>query len=186
MIGAGAVVTRSVPPNAIVVGNPARIVGYVDATQPAVGDSGTAKPRGERRQSRVNGVELIGLPRVSDMRGSLSAGEFERNVPFTAKRYFVVFDVPSVETRGAHAHRSCQQFLVSVHGSVSVLVDDGNYREEFLLDGPEVGVYIPPMIWGVQYKYSADAVLLVFASHYYDAQDYIRDYDEFMKLAAGR
>lgn len=180
MIGAGAVVTRSVPPNAIVMGNPARIVGYVDA-QPTVA-SDTGKPPGERRSSRVNGVELIVLPRVSDMRGSLSVGEFQRSVPFQAKRYFLVFDVPSVETRGAHAHRSCHQFLVCVHGSVSVLVEDGICREEYLLDRPEVGIHIPPMVWGVQYKYSSDAVLLVFASDYYDAGDYIRDYDEFMKL----
>lgn len=185
MIGAGAVVTRSVPPNAIVVGNPARIVGYVDAAQPAV-ESGAAKPPIETRPSRVQGVELIVLPRVADMRGSLSVGEFQRSVPFQAKRYFLVFDVPSVETRGAHAHRSCHQFLVSVHGRVSVLVDDGKQREEFLLDSPEVGIHIPPMVWGVQYKYSPDAVLLVFASHYYDAQDYIRDYDEFLNLVGGK
>lgn len=185
MIGAGAVVTRSVPPNAIVVGNPARIVGYVDAAHSAA-ESGAAKPPGERRASRVNGVESVVLPRISDMRGSLSVGEFQRGVPFVPKRYFVVFDVPSVETRGAHAHRSCHQFLVCVRGSVSVLVDDGNCREEFLLDSPEIGVHIPPMVWGVQYKYSADAVLLVFASHYYDAKDYIRDYDEFLKLVAGK
>lgn len=185
MVGAGAVVTRSVPPNAIVVGTPARIVGYVDAAQPVVDDDG-AKPAAAKRLSRVRGVELIVLPRVSDMRGSLSVGEFQRSVPFLAKRYFLVFDVPSVETRGAHAHRSCQQFLVSVHGTVSVLVDDGTCREEFLLDSPEVGIFIPPMVWGVQYKYSSDAVLLVFASHYYDAGDYIRDYDEFMKLVAGK
>jgi UDP-2-acetamido-3-amino-2,3-dideoxy-glucuronate N-acetyltransferase len=186
MVGAGAVVTRSVPPNAIVVGNPARIVGYVDAAPQVVEDAAAPRPAGEKRLSRVNGVELITLPRVSDMRGSLSVGEFQRSVPFLPKRYFLVFDVPSVETRGAHAHRSCQQFLVSVHGTVSVLVDDGTSREEFLLDSPEVGVLIPPMVWGVQYKYSSDAVLLVFASHYYDAADYIRDYDEFMKLKVGR
>lgn len=181
MIGAGAVVTRSVPPNAIVIGNPARISGYVDATQRVIEEG--ALPQVER--SKVTGVKLIALQRVWDIRGSLSVGEFLQNVPFEPKRYFVVFDVPSAETRGAHAHLACQQFLVGVHGSVSVLVDDGTRREEFLLDRPELGLYVPPMIWGIQYKYSADAVLVVFASHHYDSADYIRDYDEFLKLVNG-
>lgn len=185
MIGAGAVVTRSVPPNAIVVGNPARIVGYVDAPQRAM-ESREPIPASPVGHSRVEGVQLVSLPRVVDIRGSLSVGEFSRTVPFDVKRYFLVFDVPSVETRGAHAHRSCHQFLVSAHGSVSVLVDDGIHREEFFLDRPEIGVYIPPLIWGVQYKYSADAVLLVFASEYYDSGDYIRDYDEFLKLVSNK
>jgi len=185
MVGAGAVVTRSVPPNAIVVGNPARIVGYVDASQRSI-EAGSGALTAAAGRPKVAGVQLVTLPRVSDIRGSLTVGEFGRSVPFEAKRYFIVFDVPSVETRGAHAHRSCHQFLVSVHGSVSVLVDDGTHREEFLLDRPEIGVHIPPLVWGVQYKYSADAALLVFASEYYDAGDYIRDYDEFIRLVSDK
>jgi len=184
MIGAGAVVTRSVPPNAIVVGNPARIVGYVDSGQDHAGDL----PRGETETSsdtstRVAGVKLVQLPRVADIRGSLTVGEFEKAIPFSAKRYFLVFDVPSVETRGEHAHRECHQFLICVRGSVTVLADDGKVREQFVLDRPNLGFYMPPMTWGTQYKYSPDAVLLVFASHYYDAADYVRNYDEFVTLA---
>jgi len=184
MIGAGAVVTRSVPANAIVVGNPARIVGYVDADPEHLGakgemeDSGGALP-----ECQVHGASLVKLPKVADIRGSLTVGEFGKAVPFAAKRYFLVFDVPSVETRGEHAHRECHQFLVCVRGSVTVLADDGERREQFLLDRPDVGFYMPPMTWGTQYKYSPDAVLLVFASHYYDAADYVRDYDEFLALA---
>jgi UDP-2-acetamido-3-amino-2,3-dideoxy-glucuronate N-acetyltransferase len=184
MVGAGAVVTRSVPPNAIVVGNPARIVGYVEAKEaPRKNDTGAI--RAIERQSRVRGVELIALPRVADIRGSLTAGEFSRSIPFTAQRYFLVFDVPSVETRGAHAHRECHQFLVCPHGSVSLMVDDGSQREEFVLDQPDFGVHIPPMVWGVQYKYAPGTVLLVFASHFYDPADYIRDYDEFLAVVNG-
>lgn len=184
MIGAGAVVTRSVPANAIVVGNPARIVGYVDADPGRVGSTGKAVEGGKPLpQCEVAGARLIQLPKLADIRGSLTVGEFEKSVPFPAKRYFLVFDVPSVETRGEHAHRQCHQFLVCVRGSVTVLADDGERREQFLLDRPDVGFYMPPMIWGTQYKYSPDAVLLVFASHHYDAGDYIRDYDEFVSLA---
>ena len=182
MIGSGAVVTRSVPPNAIVVGNPARIVGYVDA----IDINAPASDAKQTRQSTDGlewGVKLHELPRVSDIRGSLTVGEFERSIPFATKRYFMVFDVPSVETRGAHAHRECHQFLICVRGKVSVVADDGHKRQEFTLDRPNLGLHLPPMVWGIQYKYSPDAMLLVFASHYYDANDYIRDYDEFLALA---
>ncbi len=187
MVGAGAVVLRSVPAHAIVVGNPARIVGYVDAARkdaaPAVRPTPEAAPG--IRPSRVRGVNVHRLPRVEDLRGNLTVGEFDRSIPFAVKRYFMVFEVPSVEVRGEHAHRSCHQFLICTHGSVSVVADDGASREEFLLDDPCVGLHLPPMTWGVQYRYSPDAVLLVFASEHYDAADYIRDYQAFLDAVAG-
>jgi acetyltransferase-like isoleucine patch superfamily enzyme/dTDP-4-dehydrorhamnose 3,5-epimerase-like enzyme len=181
MVGAGAVVVRSVPPNAIVVGNPANIVGYVDAGKPeAATVLAGASPAEPVRATRVAGVTVHHLTFVEDMRGNLTTGEFERTVPFAVKRYFMVFDVPSAEVRGEHAHRACHQFLVCVRGSVSVVVDDGERREEVRLDMPNVGIHIPPMIWNVQYRYTRDALLLVFASEYYDGADYIRDYGEFL------
>lgn len=182
MVAAGAVVTRSVPPNAIVVGNPAKIVGYVDAgrTKVSVGENLAADVGAHATE--VAGVSLYRMPRVVDIRGSLTVGEFENNIPFPVKRYFMVFDVPSVETRGEHAHRKCHQFLICVHGSCTVVADDGTHRQEFLLDRPDLGVHLSPMVWGIQYKYSADAVLLVFASHHYDSGDYIRNYAEFREL----
>jgi acetyltransferase-like isoleucine patch superfamily enzyme/dTDP-4-dehydrorhamnose 3,5-epimerase-like enzyme len=188
MVGAGAVVTRSVPPNAVVVGNPARVVGYTDAEKSAVPIEARAVTNAAAllRESVVRGVRLFDMPRFSDPRGSLTVGEFAQAIPFEVKRYFIVFDVPSSEVRGEHAHRECHQFLVCAHGSVAVVADDGKRREEILLDGPERGLYLPPMTWGIQYKYSADAVLLVFASHPYDAKDYIRSYDEFLSLTGSR
>jgi acetyltransferase-like isoleucine patch superfamily enzyme len=184
MVAAGAVVTRSVPPNAIVVGNPAKIVGYADAARTEEVGTMAATAEVGAVVTRVKGVTLHRMPRVEDIRGSLSVGEFERSIPFTAKRYFLVFDVPSAETRGEHAHRECHQFLICVRGSCAVVADDGTHRQEFLLDKPDLAVHLPPMVWGIQYKYSVDAVLLVFASHYYDNADYIRDYSEFRRLAA--
>lgn len=183
MVAAGAVVTRSVPPNAVVVGNPAKIVGYVDAARSDGYGMAITKHEAGATATRVAGVNLHRMPRVPDIRGSLTVGEFDRSIPFAAKRYFMVFDVPSVETRGEHAHRECHQFLICVRGSCAVVADDGTNRQEFLLDRPDVGIHLPPMVWGIQYKYSADAVLLVFASHYYDNADYIRDYSEFRQLA---
>lgn len=181
MVGAGAVVTRSVPPYAIVVGNPARIVGYVGDAQKATREIASA-PNLPERESDVRGVSVRRLKNVKDLRGSLSVGEFPRDIPFDVKRYFLVYDVPSVETRGEHAHLTCHQFLICVHGSCAVVADDGQRRQEFRLDRPEIGIHLPPLIWGTQYKYTADAVLLVFASEHYDAADYIRDYQEFITL----
>lgn len=187
MVAAGAVVTRSVPPNAIVVGNPAKIVGYVDADRNRSAAKSVQSLPLEigAHGTQVAGVFLHRMNRASDIRGSLTVGEFERTVPFPVKRYFMVFDVPSVETRGEHAHRECHQFLICVRGSCSVVADDGKSRQEFLLDRADLGIHLPPMVWGIQYKYSADAVLLVFASHYYDSADYIRDYSEFKRLVGG-
>lgn len=188
MIGAGAVITRTVPPHAIAVGNPARIVGYVGAheEEPALPGRKAAGKTTQVIASEVDGVTLHELPHIEDMRGSLSVGEFERSIPFMPKRYFLVFDVPSREIRGEHAHRKCKQFLVCVKGSCSVVADDGKQRREYLLDRPDLGIYLPPMVWGTQYKYSSDAVLLVFASDYYDADDYIRDYGKFKALAGSQ
>lgn len=182
MVGAGAVVLRSVPANAIVVGNPARIVGYTHATEVACTESAVATPVGA--SSSVRGVELIQLTHAVDMRGSLAACEVARELPFAPQRCFVVYAVASAEVRGEHAHRRCAQFLVCVHGQVSALVDDGKSRAEYRLDRPDVGLLVPPMIWGTQYRYSADAVLMVLASEPYSADDYIRNYDEFLALAA--
>jgi UDP-2-acetamido-3-amino-2,3-dideoxy-glucuronate N-acetyltransferase len=131
----------------------------------------------------INGVRLYEMPLVVDFRGSLTYGEYDKLLPFIPLRYFFVFDVPSREIRGEHAHRECHQFLVCLKGSCSVVVDDGNNRAEILLDRPNLGLHVPPMTWTIEYKYSADAVLMVLASDTYQAQDYIRDYDAFLKEA---
>ncbi len=185
MVGAGAVVTRPVPPHAIVMGNPARITGYVASATQQAGTPAAATPFPSQpgvAATDVRGVTLHRMRQVKDLRGNLSAGEIPHDVPFPVRRYFLVYDVPSTETRGEHAHLACHQFLICIKGSVAVVVDDGTRRQEFLLDRPELGVHLPPMVWGIQYKYSSDAVLLVFASHHYEADDYVRDYDRFVAL----
>jgi len=187
MVGAGAVVTRSVPPNAIVVGNPAKITGYVNAKPISTNHERISRSDGPSLvHTSITGVTLHTLHEVADIRGSLSVGEFEKAIPFKPSRYFLVYDVPTAETRGEHAHLKCHQFLVAVKGSVCVVADDGKSREEFMLDRPNVGIYLPPMTWGIQYRYSSDAVLLVFGSDYYDSNDYIRNYDEFLNLIENR
>ena len=186
VIAPGAVVQRSIPSMAMVEGAPARIIGYVGATQSWSRQILGSPVSQSIQTSQVQGVTVHRMPRVVDIRGNLTVGEFDRGIPFAAKRYFMVFDVPSVETRGEHAHHECHQFLICVRGSCAVVADDGVNRQEFLLDQPDIGIHLPPMVWGIQYKYSADAVLMVFASHYYDNADYIRDYSEFCQLAGAK
>jgi acetyltransferase-like isoleucine patch superfamily enzyme len=186
MVAAGAVVTHDVPAHAIVAGNPASIKGYV----------GSESARGRRRlhprpvdgtqKVSVAGVRLIRLRYAEDLRGRLVAGEIGQGVPFKPKRFFAVLDVPSRETRGEHAHRKLHQLLVCVRGECSLVVDDGRRREEIRLEDPRVGVHVAPMVWSIQYRFSQDAVLLVLASRPYDPRDYIRSYEEFVKLARRR
>lgn len=186
MVGAGAVVTRDVPANAIVVGNPAVITGYASSGKRPTNEiaNGQLPPEqvNQMIESKIKGVQLLSLPVIPDMRGELSFAEYDQHLPFVTKRYFLVYNVPSREVRGEHAHKKLHQFLVCVAGNVSVMVDDGVEREEYLLDSPGVAIHIPPMVWGVQFKYSSDAVLLVLASDVYSPDDYIRDYDEFLMM----
>jgi hypothetical protein len=187
-VRAGAVVLRSVPANAIVEGNPAQVVGYLNGAH--------TERRPDPRHVDIHGLGNLARPaqvdlevgdstlylmrRITDTRGALTVGEVPTEVPFAPARYFVVFDVPSLELRGEHAHKQCQQFLICLHGSCRVLLDDGFQRCEVTLDRPDMGVFMPEMIWGTQYRYSSDAVLLVFASRTYEVNDYLRTYDEFL------
>ncbi len=180
MVGAGAVVTRSVPPHAIVVGNPARIHGYSESTQAETLAEPPTRANG-RSTIGVRGVHQQEFPEFADLRGRLTAGEMPSEaIPFEPRRWFLVYGVPGREVRGEHAHRECHQFLVSVSGSVSVVVDDGQHRAETTLSGPTSGLYIPPLTWASQFGYEADSVLLVLASHPYDSADYIREYETFL------
>ncbi len=177
----GSVVTKNVPAMAVVAGNPAQIVRYcgtssapAEARMAAAGDDIIATP--------IRGVTLRRLPLHEDLRGNLTFGEAQRHVPFPVRRYFLTFDVSSEQVRGEHAHRALQQFLVCVHGRVHIVADDGANQADFLLDRPNLGIHIPPMVWSVQYRFSADAVLLALCSDHYDPADYIRDYAEFLEL----
>ena len=187
MIGAGAVVTNDVPANAIVTGNPARIAGYAESHSSSWSEQQPRSVNGviaEQHQPRGRtGVRLIETPLHMDMRGSLTALE-GAELPFTPMRVFTVFDVPSKEVRGEHAHRECAQLLTCVSGSVHVLWDDGVDRGQVVLDSPTRSLYMPPRVWGSQFRFSNTAVLVVLASLPYDPDDYIRTYDEFIREQA--
>lgn len=134
----------------------------------------------------IGGCEMWTLPAYRDPRGSLVPIEFTNDLPFTPARTFFISDVPRNEVRGKHAHRKCAQFLIAVHGALSVDVDDGTQSTEVRLDHPAVGLYIPSGVWGVQHEFQMDAVLVVLASHPYDANDYIHEYDEFLRFVHTR
>jgi acetyltransferase-like isoleucine patch superfamily enzyme len=185
MIGAGSVVTSDVPPRAIVTGNPARITGYVDTPNFKPLESvglidkvleNNVVPVG------VGNAALYKVPNYQDLRGELLVFEFNSLLPFIPKRQFVVYGVPSNKVRGEHAHYECDQFLVALHGSLSVVVDDGYSAREIDLDSPQIGLFLPKLTWGTQYKFSKDAILMVLASYPYDANDYIREYDQFLDI----
>jgi acetyltransferase-like isoleucine patch superfamily enzyme len=181
IVGAGSVVTNSVPPHAIVQGNPARIMRYVGSSTSFRAVTGVGAPQSE---IKVKNVQLLKAPPINDLRGNLYAREVGAGLPFVPRRYFVVIDVPSKEVRSQYALRNCEQLLICLKGSVCVACDDGSNRQEFFLDSPELGLHLPSMIWSLQYKYSSDAILLVLASVPYDPDSYIRDYDQFLAAVA--
>jgi acetyltransferase-like isoleucine patch superfamily enzyme len=186
MVGAGAVVVADVPPNAVVYGNPARIQGYCPANACLPPGGGAALPKdGSPREPQdlgIGGCMLLPHPFFQDLRGHLVPLEFSGDLPFVPKRQFFVYGVSGAEVRGEHAHKICRQYLIALHGSLHVVVDDGGKAAELCLDAPTWGLLLEPMVWGIQYKFSADAVLGVYASEAYDSADYIRDYDRFLAL----
>ncbi|HEX4333706.1 MAG TPA: FdtA/QdtA family cupin domain-containing protein [Usitatibacter sp.] len=127
----------------------------------------------------MDGARLVRMHSVVEPRGRLTVAEMNRGLPFAPRRFFVISQVPGVDIRGEHAHRRLEQLLVCLAGSVVAEVSDGRRWRAVHLDCPDVGLYIPPMVWGAQHDYSREAVLLVLASAEYDSADYIRDLDTF-------
>ncbi len=126
--------------------------------------------------------KIIELPRHLDRRGNLSVVENGINIPFDMKRVFFIYDVPGGESRAGHAHHTLYEFIVAVGGSFSVRVNDGISEEVVLLNKPYQGLMIHPGLWRTLEDFSSGAVALVLASDFYDEEDYIRDYDEFLRL----
>jgi dTDP-4-dehydrorhamnose 3,5-epimerase-like enzyme len=133
----------------------------------------------------VDDCRIIELPKVDDPRGKLTFIEQSRHVPFEIRRLFYIYDVPTEESRGAHAHRSLKQFMICVSGSFDVALDDGTTRTRVHLNRPWKGLYVPPLIWAAEVNFDPGSICLVLTSELYDQDDYIRDYAEFLRLAAG-
>ena len=196
MVGAGAIVTSSVPPYAIVKGNPARITGYSHSNHKpflpvsVAGQGSNVSFNLERTKESVGsviaGVRLHFFKQFEDLRGKLTALEFDQDLPFVPQRVFFTYDVPSRETRGEHAHRNCHQLLIAVSGTISVYVSNGREQSSVQLSSTAHGLHIEPMVWASQSQYSKGACLAVLASHAYEDKDYIRTIDEYLTLINGK
>jgi len=129
-----------------------------------------------------NLVKLIDFPPLGDDRGSLVALEANKTVPFDIKRVYYIFGTRPGVARGFHAHKALRQVAVCVTGSCRMLLDNGQYKEEVLLDSPTKGLLIEDLVWREMHDFTSDCVLLVLASEHYDEADYIRDYEHFLKV----
>ena len=169
MAGAGTVITADVPANAVVVGNPARIVGYADA-------EAVASPSGLPAGTPCAAVRA---EVHRDARGRLSHLPLEAALPFVPRRLYVVDGAPDGWARGGGAYRRSHQVLVATHGALTVAVDDGRTRLAVRLSAPEAGLHVPPGVWTLQYGHTPDASLLVLASEPFDPAEREADYARF-------
>ncbi len=127
---------------------------------------------------------IINLSKIDNGSSEAISAFGETSVPFAIKRVFYSYDIPCEEARGAHAHKNCHQFLIAASGSFEVVVDDGVDKRMYLLNQPNYGLHIPPGIWASEQKFSVGSVCLVFASHLFSENDYIRDYQDFLKYVS--
>tara|TARA_A100001035_G_C27459523_1_gene353906 strand:+ start:53 stop:454 length:402 start_codon:yes stop_codon:yes gene_type:complete len=128
----------------------------------------------------MNLIKIINFPPLGDDRGSLVALESFKTIPFEIKRVYYIFGTKADVSRGFHAHRSIKQVMVCVRGSCNIILDNGLKREEVLLNSPTKGLLIEDLIWREMHNFSPDCVLIVLASEYYNEDDYIRNYEEFL------
>ena len=130
----------------------------------------------------IEDIRLIELPKFLDARGNLSFVEQNNHIPFEIKRTYWIYDVPGGEDRGGHAFRENQEVVIALSGAFDVVVDDGASQKTFRLDRSYYGLYIPKGLWRTMENFSTNSFALEFGSVEYSADDYIRDYDEFIKL----
>ena len=125
---------------------------------------------------------IVNLPQFLDARGNLSFVEQENHIPFAIKRTYWLYDVPGGECRGGHAYKENQEFIVALSGSFDVILDDGKEKKVFTLNRSYYGLYVPKGLWREMDNFSTNSLAMILSSTYYDADDYVRDYDEFIKL----
>jgi hypothetical protein len=125
---------------------------------------------------------LIYLPKIKNRAGNITPVHNDLQIPFSIKRVFYLYDIPGGESRGAHAHKECHQFLIAASGAFEVLLDDGHTQRQVMLNRSYMGLHIPPGIWASEINFSSGAICLVLASSGYSAEDYIRDYEVYKKF----
>lgn len=135
------------------------------------------------RNMTVFDCSLIYLPKITNRAGNITPLSNSQEIPFNVVRVFYLYDIPGGESRGGHAHKQCHQFLVAVSGSFEVLVDDGVSKRIIQLNRPYIGLHIPPGIWASEINFSSGSICLVLASHIYNEEDYMRDYDVYLDFS---
>jgi len=134
------------------------------------------------KKSTVYDCSIIQIDKHHHEKGNISVVENGNTIPFAVQRVYYLYDVPGGESRGGHAHKKLQQLIVAASGSFNVTLDDGNVKRTFTLNRPYQGILVVPGIWRELDDFSSGSVCLVLASHRYEASDYIRDYNDFLKL----
>lgn len=127
--------------------------------------------------------KIIQLSKIADPRGNLSVIEELKDIPFKIERTFWIYDVPGGETRGGHAYKETQEFIVALSGSFDVVLDDGKEKKTFSLNRSYNGLYVPKGMWREMENFSTNSLALVLSSTKYDKDDYIRDYEQFLQFA---
>ena len=135
----------------------------------------------EMIKKSINDCSMLELPKIANQKGNLSVVQNSIDIPFDIKRIYYLYDIPGGSTRGGHAHKELQQFIVSVSGSFDVVLDDGSDRKTIRLNRPYHGLFIPQMIWREIVNFSTGGICLVLASLPYNEDEYIRDYDLFLQ-----
>ena len=130
---------------------------------------------------QIRDCNIIVLPKIGNRNGHITAINNNIEIPFAVRRVFYLYDIQGGDSRGAHAHKECHQFLVAASGSFEVLLDDGISKHKVLLNLPDVGLHIPPGIWASEMNFSSGAICLVLASHDFNEEDYIRDYKNYLE-----
>ena len=130
----------------------------------------------------MNKPKIINLPKFLDARGNLSFVEQENHIPFAIKRTYWLYDVPGGEARGGHAYKENEEFIVALSGSFDVILDDGTEKKTFTLNRSYYGLYVPKGLWREMDNFSTNSLAMILSSTDYDANDYVRDYDEYLKL----
>jgi len=128
----------------------------------------------------VYDCSLLQLRKLKNRSGNITPVENSEDIPFDINRVFYLYDIPGGESRGAHAHKECHQFLIAASGAFEVLLDDGKIKRQVLLNSPNIGLHIPPGIWASEVNFSSGSICLVLASHNYNENDYLRDYNEYL------
>ena len=130
----------------------------------------------------IDDAKIVELPKFLDARGNLSFAENNMQIPFVIKRTYWIYDVPGGEDRGGHAFKENQEVIIALSGAFDIVVDDGENKKTFTLNRSYYGLYIPKGLWRTMENFSTNSFALEFGSVGYSAEDYIRDYDDFLKL----